>query len=249
MTNIRSEKGFTLVELAVVMIIIGLLIGGVLKGQELIKSAKVTSSISQIKGVDAAVSTFQDIYAALPGDLIGAENRLPGCAAADVCSAGAADGNGNGLVEGAALAAGTTFEATADTEAQAFFVQLAKADLLSGVVEGADIFGGNYPSSPIGGGLLASSVDAVANLPANDTAPTDFRSGLYLLHTGSATDNTVPIMNALTLERMDRKIDDGVPTTGSVYALGAGCLAAAADEVYSVNQPGLDCLAAFRIQN
>lgn len=246
-TDIRSEKGFTLVELAVVMIIIGLLIGGVLKGQELIKSARITSTISQIKAVDAAVSTFQDIYAALPGDLPAAATRLPGCLAANIC--GGAAGDGNGTVVNGALAVGTTFEATAGSEGEAFFVHLAKADLISGVVEGNAGFGGNYPSSPVAGGMLASTVDAVGNLPANDTAPTDFRSGLYLLHARDSTDNTVGAVDAITMERIDRKIDDGVPTTGSVYGLGASCLNAAADVIYTVVAQGIDCLGAYRIQN
>ena len=64
-----SQAGFTLVELAIVMIIIGLLIAGVLKGQELIGNARVTSTVAQIKAIDAATSTFKDTYAALPGDM------------------------------------------------------------------------------------------------------------------------------------------------------------------------------------
>ena len=64
-----SQAGFTLVELAIVMIIIGLLIAGVLKGQELIANARVTSTVAQIKAIDAATSTFKDTYQALPGIL------------------------------------------------------------------------------------------------------------------------------------------------------------------------------------
>jgi prepilin-type N-terminal cleavage/methylation domain-containing protein len=55
-----SQAGFTLVELAIVMIIIGLLIAGVLKGQELIANARVTSTVAQVKAIDAAISTFKD---------------------------------------------------------------------------------------------------------------------------------------------------------------------------------------------
>ncbi|MCB9991587.1 MAG: prepilin-type N-terminal cleavage/methylation domain-containing protein [Rhodospirillales bacterium] len=72
----KRQAGFTLVELAVVMIIIGLLIGGVLKGQELIANAQITGTASAVKSIDAATTTFRDTYAALPGI---SPTRLPVC--------------------------------------------------------------------------------------------------------------------------------------------------------------------------
>ena len=63
--HMRAQAGFTLVELAIVMIIIGLLIAGVLKGQALIQNAQVTSTVAQVKSIEAAISTFSDTYATL----------------------------------------------------------------------------------------------------------------------------------------------------------------------------------------
>jgi prepilin-type N-terminal cleavage/methylation domain-containing protein len=91
--NMRSQAGFTLVELAIVMIIIGLLIAGVLKGQQLIGNAKVTAQVAQFKAIDAATSTFKDMYAALPGDILTPTTRLPNCAAAPCNVTGGGDGN------------------------------------------------------------------------------------------------------------------------------------------------------------
>ncbi|MFQ5353413.1 MAG: prepilin-type N-terminal cleavage/methylation domain-containing protein, partial [Thermodesulfobacteriota bacterium] len=65
---IRNEKGFTLVELAIVLVIIGLLLGGILKGQELIKSAKVKRAYSAQSEVVAALFTYADKYGKTPGD-------------------------------------------------------------------------------------------------------------------------------------------------------------------------------------
>ena len=65
--HMRAQAGFTLVELAIVMIIIGLLIAGVLKGQALINNARVTSTVAQTKAIEAATTTFKDTYAALAG--------------------------------------------------------------------------------------------------------------------------------------------------------------------------------------
>ncbi|HMJ50058.1 MAG TPA: prepilin-type N-terminal cleavage/methylation domain-containing protein, partial [Burkholderiales bacterium] len=69
---LRRENGFTLIEIAIVLVIIGLLLGGVLKGQELITSAKVRNLIAQQDGIKAAYFGFQDRYRALPGDYPGA---------------------------------------------------------------------------------------------------------------------------------------------------------------------------------
>ena len=89
----KNQQGFTLVEIAIVLVIIGLLLGGVLKGQEMIKSAKVKAQMQQIEGISAAFNTYQDKYGALPGD--------DANAAANTGVAGLTAGSGNGRYSGA----------------------------------------------------------------------------------------------------------------------------------------------------
>lgn len=92
-TNDRlSQAGFTLVEIAIVLVIIGLLLGGILKGQEMITQAKIKNIINDFNGVTAAVNTYQDRYRALPGDDISAATRW--------ASQGAVAGDGNGVLAG-----------------------------------------------------------------------------------------------------------------------------------------------------
>ncbi|MSQ72933.1 MAG: prepilin-type N-terminal cleavage/methylation domain-containing protein [Betaproteobacteria bacterium] len=64
----KSQTGFTLVEIAIVLVIIGLLLGGILKGQEMITQAKIKNVINDFNGIAAATSSYQDRYRALPGD-------------------------------------------------------------------------------------------------------------------------------------------------------------------------------------
>ncbi len=90
----KPQQGFTLVELAIVLIIVGLLITGVLKGQELITNAEIASTASAVRSVDAAIMTFRDSYASFPGDmpLNVANARVPNCTVAPVCIGGSGDG-------------------------------------------------------------------------------------------------------------------------------------------------------------
>ena len=64
----NQQKGFTLVEIAIVLVIIGLLMGGVLKGQELINSAKVKNFANDFRSISSFVYAYQDRFRALPGD-------------------------------------------------------------------------------------------------------------------------------------------------------------------------------------
>ena len=91
-THLKSlnQKGFTLVEIAIVLVIVGLLLGGVMKGQELINSAKIRSLASKIQSVSMAWYTFQDRYQQKPGDFNQAVNNLGGIAV---------NGDGNGVVD------------------------------------------------------------------------------------------------------------------------------------------------------
>lgn len=91
----HHQKGFTLVEIAIVLVIIGLMIGGVLKGQEMITNAKVSKVENDYKGITAAILAYQDRYGVLPGDDPAASTRFQGTwTTAD-------NGNGNGVVQGA----------------------------------------------------------------------------------------------------------------------------------------------------
>src|SRR6476659_9573614 len=86
----KRQSGFTLIEIAIVLVIIGLLLGGVLKGQELITGARVRNLIQQQDGVKAAYFGFLDRFRALPGDYANATTTITGVVASSGC------GNGNG---------------------------------------------------------------------------------------------------------------------------------------------------------
>ncbi len=215
-TNKReSEAGFTLVELAIVMIIIGLLIAGVLKGQEMIANAQVTSTVAQVKAIDAATAGFDDKYGALPGDIRNAADRLVNCDNAP-CNA---SGDGNGRVE-------EGFDAAPSGEGEAFFAHLSAANLLSGVnpIDDTDEFGAKYPEAEVGGGFHFSYAGGDTELISAQGVDGDtFRSGHYLvLHNDAAGGvDTTGVITPNQAFRIDNKLDDGLSDAGSVVAAGA----------------------------
>ena len=78
-----QHSGFTLVEIAIVLVIIGLLLGGILKGQELINSAKVKNLANDFRTIPTYIYAYQDKFKSLPGDDKQADTHLTGAAAAD----------------------------------------------------------------------------------------------------------------------------------------------------------------------
>lgn len=236
------EAGFTLVELAVVMIIIGLLIGGVLKGQELIANAQITSTVAQVKGIDAATTTFRDMYDSMPGDMPNPTTRLPACTAAPCNIAG----NGNRRVDG-------DFSNAPATEERGFWSHLNAADLMTGLdpAQGA-VWGGESPEAEIGGGFHAAfhGGGGGATMPnLQGVTASDVRAGHYLaLHVNpNGGVNATGFLTPNQAFRIDQKLDDGVPGTGSVMAAGAGtCINGTA---YNESVPSAACNLYIRFQN
>ncbi|MBX3686090.1 MAG: prepilin-type N-terminal cleavage/methylation domain-containing protein, partial [Rhodocyclaceae bacterium] len=125
----RQQSGFTLVEMAVVLVIIGLLLGGVLKGQELINSAKAKSLVNDFRATATFVYGYQDRFRALPGDDAAADTHIGGTKATTggTVGNGRIDGNWNSTtvtdesvlfwqhVRLANLTSGTTAAPTAET--------------------------------------------------------------------------------------------------------------------------------------
>ncbi|MDN3575938.1 prepilin-type N-terminal cleavage/methylation domain-containing protein [Chitinimonas viridis] len=136
----RKQQGFTLIEIAIVLVIIGLLLGGVLKGQEMIENGKIKNMINDLNGTAAAMTSYRDRYRALPGDDIAA---LParGWAAAVA-------GDGNGLVGAAAANPFTT-----NGENINFWRDLRYAGLVAGDPAIATVALGGLPTHA-GSGLM-----------------------------------------------------------------------------------------------
>jgi prepilin-type N-terminal cleavage/methylation domain-containing protein len=186
-----KQSGFTLIEIAIVLVIIGLLLGGVLKGQELIQNARVRNIIAQQDGIKAAYFGFQDRYRGIAGDYTAAlaAANIPGmnpCPAGAVCG-----GNGNGLIE------------AAGNENIAAWIQLAHSGFVTGNYDGIPGAGSvetstNSPTNPYGG-FMQIIFDAT------------YQGNGGVSRNNIKTGAGIP---ATLLAEVDRKIDDGNPTTG-----------------------------------
>ncbi|MEZ0261269.1 MAG: type II secretion system protein [Alphaproteobacteria bacterium] len=278
MKRLNTQKGFTLVELAIVMTIIGLLIGGILKGQELMENARVTSTVAQVKSYSAAVTSFKDMYQSYPGDMPGAGTRLVGCpgasgAACDpVTGAGNAGNNIVGLTTwstawgapGVTATTGTTAATAVDSEKYLFWANLLLANLIGGITdEGlnnaiAFQFGRTHPEAKISGGFIAGYATGVIGPGSLQPAGTGI-SGTVLAQVVApaaalpVTASSNPLA-PLRAAQIDRKMDDGRPGTGYVQAFGLGtsCFttATAGTTQYTYNETiaTKDCGLLFRIE-
>jgi len=88
----KKQSGFTLIEIAIVLVIIGLLLGGVLKGQEMMTNAKIKRVSNDYNGISAAVFSYLDRYSFFPGDDVNANARW---------SNPVVDGSGDGIIDAA----------------------------------------------------------------------------------------------------------------------------------------------------
>ena len=180
----KQQQGFTLIEIAIVLVIIGLLLGGVLKGQELIQNARVRNVIAQQDGIKAAFFGFQDRYRGIPGDYKKdlANQNIPG--ASTVCG-----GNGDSLIN------------TTDESICAWY-HLSKANFItgnySGTGTGADA--NNSPANPFGGVMQVIYDDKYSDA-TTATSVHNIKTGI-----------NIP---ASILAEVDRKLDDGLPSSGS----------------------------------
>jgi prepilin-type N-terminal cleavage/methylation domain-containing protein len=190
----NSQKGFTLVEIAIVLVIIGLLLGGILKGQEMITQAKIKNVIADITGVSAAMYGYQDRYRALPGDDANATRWTSG--------GGATKGNGDGVIAGVYNATGGTLP-----ESIQFWDHLRRAGFVGG--QGTD-----NPFNAVSGKMGVQTGDG-STPPGGvlgTSGTTEQFTGLILCSAN------LPDKIAVSV---DAQMDDGKGNSGSVRGIKA----------------------------
>ncbi len=185
-----------MVEIAMVLLIIGILLSGMMMGQKMIEQARVVATIKQINGYKIAVESFVSVYRQLPGDLEDAHLKIPGCTQACNTSAGGVNA-GDGSIgfeswnfygyQSECLENSRPDDEDLSTAAETilFWYELRQADLITGVTEeciigpalfkGDPTFGGGLPAAKIGGGFWAGSnaqvIDNEGKLGRPSTSP------------------------------------------------------------------------------
>jgi prepilin-type N-terminal cleavage/methylation domain-containing protein len=195
MRSMKSQQsGFTLVEIAIVLVIIGLLLGGILKGQELINSAKVKNLANDFRTIPTYIYGYQDKFKALPGDDAAANQHITG---ATVATTGGTVGNG--VIEG-------NWNSTTQTDESFLFWQHVRlANLAAGPTDPTQA---DYiPKNGVGGTIGLSSA-TTAQLQISGM------SGTYQICSEGILGKFV--------KQLDTQMDDGNPAGGSMRAVPGG---------------------------
>ncbi|MBU1215576.1 MAG: type II secretion system GspH family protein [Gammaproteobacteria bacterium] len=210
----QKQSGFTLIEIAIVLVIIGLLLGGVMKGQELINSAKVKNLASDFKNTSLYIYSYQDKFRALPGDDPAAASHVTGATVATPIVAGQV---GNGRIDGA-------WDSTTPThESFLFWEHVRLAGIATGITNKADTVG--YPQRNTLGGLVG-----ITNSTAADNPITALK-GAYIICSSN--------IQGKFAKQLDIMMDDGSTITGSMMTLDPSVAKTAKDnpadtELYTV---------------
>jgi prepilin-type N-terminal cleavage/methylation domain-containing protein len=189
----RSKvQGFTLVEIAIVLVIIGLLLGGILKGQEMITQAKIKNVIADFSGISAAYHGYVDRYKKIPGDdpCAGGTVTVGNCGTVTGRWTGATAGSGDGIV------AGKYMSATNTDESRLWWDHLRRAGFVSGT-------GDQQPFNALTG-MIGVQTGNAAGTPA---AVLGGFTGIIICSAN------LPDKIALAA---DTQMDDGVPDKGNV---------------------------------
>lgn len=207
----KQQSGFTLVEIAIVLVIIGLLLGGILKGQELIENSRVTNAVNDINGTRAAVNAYLDRYRRLAGD----DGPIATLTARGTSWAAVTAGNNNGAL---GITAAQTFNGGGENAA--FWQHLRASGFVSG--DPAQAAAAALPRNAFGGltGVTAAGVTGMtgrvvclSQVPGKAATAIDNRiddgipnTGSVRATTGAAGVNTAPGAAAATYN------EDGVFT-------------------------------------
>jgi prepilin-type N-terminal cleavage/methylation domain-containing protein len=185
----RQQSGFTLVEIAIVLVIIGLLLGGILKGQEMITQARIKNVINDFNGLTAAYASYQDRYRAIPGDDATAATRWTGLVAPTSPGTGGIDGTYNE----------TTWPAAAN-ESRLFWWHLRQAGFIPGATTPAAV-ATQQPTNAVGG---------MIGVMTGTGAPTVGLSGLIICSAN------IPDKIAIAV---DTQTDDQSSSAGTMRAM------------------------------